>query len=211
MPNPFEELRAPPTSTSVARVTGQEAAQWLAGGSSREVLRRLATGDPLAIEQRCLHRLNERALLLSRRRLAMRVLAQAAYHARSFRGWQPIDLWLRRHIDTAIASLLERDRQGEFDGVLGPEPDAWLFLQEALGMSAEDARRGGVAFNDLPYVVRRTFWSLIVEGRTEERCVAEGEGPLSALRARLERALRTLSNGRDPGGADPHEEEQRDG
>jgi hypothetical protein len=205
MSRPFDELLLPGSLRDGVQASAPDAAKWLNGASSREVLHQLTHGDPLGIEARAALRLRDRALLIARERIVMRALAQVAFHSKAYRDWQPMDIWLRVHIDRSIDALLERDREEERAGVPALGNDAWAFLTNALGIPPQRARRAAVAFNDLPAVVRRVFWRTIVEGVSEARCVADGMGTLAQIKSRVERGLRTLSFGRDPGGPDPHE------
>jgi hypothetical protein len=207
MAGPFDELLFPESLRESVLTAPPDAARWLEGASSREVLQRLLHGDPLGIEARCACRIRERALLIARERVVMRAAAQVAFHAPSYREWQPMHLWLRGHIDRAMHALLERDRAAELANEPPEDDEAWGFLTRALGIDPQGARRAALAFNDLPLSVRRVFWRTMVEGAGEERCVADGLGTLTQIHERSQRALATLSLGVDPGGADGYERE----
>ncbi len=205
MPSPFDELLLPGSLREGPPAAAPDAAHWLSGVSARDVLNKLTRDDPLGIEARCAVRLHERAILVGRERVVMRAMAQVAFRAKDYRAWQPLDAFLRVHIDRAIDALIERDREEERARMPHEDDEAWGFLTRALGVGPDQARRAAVAFNDLPYIVRRVFWRTVVEGASEARCVAEGLGTITQVHERATRAVRTLSFGRDPGGEDPHD------
>ncbi len=205
MPSPFDELLLSGSLRDGPPAVASDAAKWLSGASARDVLNKLTREDPLGIESRCAVRLHERAMLIGRERVVMRAMAQVAFRAKDFRAWQPLDAFLRVNIDRAIDALVERDREDERARLLHEDDEAWGFLTRALGVGPEQARRAAVAFNDLPYVVRRVFWRTVVEGASEARCVSEGLGTITQVHERVTRAVRTLSFGRDPGGDDEHD------
>ncbi len=72
-------------------------------------------------------------------------------------------------------------------------------LTDVLGVDATVARQAALVFNDLPDDVRRSFWALVIEGKSLDRHVSEGHGPLTGARARVKRAIIAISTLEDPG------------
>jgi hypothetical protein len=185
----------------------------LAGDCASEVLSRIADGDPLGVDLRCARRLRERALLLAQHRVLARSLAWIARSAIRYRGQPELDEWIATHVDLAIDTLLDEDREDERVGHPLSEPldPRFAFVSEVWGVEPSLARKACIAFNALPLAVRRTYWAVVVDGQTLRRHVAEGFGPRRLAEARLRRAITALGTFEDPGGTDPLDESVADG
>ena len=96
---------------------------------------------------------------------------------------------------------MEEDREAERAGqpLDGGQDPRYIFLSEALGVEASLARRVAVVFNDLPPAQRRVFYAVVVQGKSLNRHVAEGNGPPDRVREDLKSALLALSLLQDPG------------
>jgi hypothetical protein len=101
---------------------------------------------------------------------------------------------MKARIDEALEDLVEEDREEETSGL--PPTIPWdprfAFLSEILGLEPALARRACLRFNLLPDDVRRTYFAVVIEGKTMRRYVAEGNGPPSQVREYLKRALGAL-------------------
>lgn len=89
--------------------------------SPREILRRLADGDPLEIEARVVEVLRESGWLVDPRRLTLRAMACTAYAAPDYRGKPELSRWLRNRIEDALQQMLEEEvelTQSAFEGRL---------------------------------------------------------------------------------------------
>lgn len=175
-----------------ARFPGSE---FLSGASTRDVLVKIVEGDPLEIGELALERLRERALMLDTYRVTLRAMARTARAAMSYRGTPDLTTWLRSRIDESIDDAILEDREEERLALPAAEGgDArYAFLSEALGVEPGLARRMCVIFNDLPDEQRRAFCSIVMEGKSLNRHVAEGNGPPSKVRELLVEVLRKLS------------------
>ncbi len=195
--------RAPPKPPTLP------AAELPTGASPREILNRIANGDPLGLEVRSRARLDVRAVLVDLERIVAGSLARAAYDALRYNGFPTLAMWLDRIIDRTIDEQLEEDRIAERAGQssVGGHAPSHAFFAEALGVDPVVARRACVVFNDLPDDVRRVYWALVIKGRAIERCVSEGMGSQGELEARFKRALLAISLLEDPGSHGEHEEE----
>ncbi len=171
-------------------------AEFLSGGSSREVLRRLHEGDPLDLDDRCFERLRHRAILLDNRRLYVRAIARIATQALRYDGIPSLAVWLDECIDWSIRSLIDDDAEEERCG--NPPTEPWdpnyAFISETLGIEPPLARKVGLVFNGLPSVTRRTFWAIVMQGKSIHRWIAEGHGPPERVQARLTYALGMMSS-----------------
>jgi hypothetical protein len=178
--------------------------------STREVLRKILEGDPLGIAERSSLRLKERAILLDTARLTLRAMARAAYRARSYQGDPPLADWLTQRIEESMRDLIEEDRESERAGVpVGNDPEArFAFLSETIGVTPTIARRVCVVFNDLPDERRHAFWSMVIEGKSLNRYVAEGHGPPDQAKEHLKQAFLALSLLEGPQGPSPTIEEE---
>jgi hypothetical protein len=163
--------------------------------STRDVLRKILEGDPLGIAERSSLRLKERAILLDTARLTLRAMARTAHRARAYQGDPALSDWLAQRIDESIRDLIEEDREGERAGApIGDDPeDRFAFLTETIGVTPAMARRVCVVFNDLPDERRHAFWSMVIEGKSLNRYVAEGHGPPDQAKEHLKQAFLALS------------------
>ena len=204
-PRPVEPEGAPSSSADDPRKA------LLRGTSAREVLHRIASGDPLELERRSRARIDERAFLVDVERLVARGLARVAYEARRYNGFPPLDRWLERILDRAIGELLDEDRFAARDRA--PADDrthaSFAFLTEELGIAPEVARKVAVVFNDLPEHVRRCYWALAVQRKSPEECAAEGLGSPREVERNAERAVLAMSMLVDPGPGDDTERGER--
>jgi hypothetical protein len=177
--------------------------------STREVLRKILEGDPLGIAERSSLRVKERALLLDISRLTLRAMARAAYRARAYQGDPALGDWLTERIEESIRDLIEEDREDERAGIpVGTDPEArFAFLTETIGVTPPIARRVCVVFNDLPDDRRHAFWSMVIEGKSLNRYVAEGHGPPEQAKEHLKQAFLALSLLEGPQGPPPTLEE----
>ena len=171
-------------------------AELLRDESPRRILRRIHEGDPLGLAQRCSERLHQRAILLAGDRLLARTLVRVALRAPAYDGVPPLDRWLEQGIDREILDLLGEDADAEHRG--DPPTETWdpdfAFLSETLGVEPPLARKAAIVFNDLPPAIRRTFWEVVVKGKTTHRWVAEGHGPPEYVKEQLGYALGMVSS-----------------
>jgi len=181
----------------------------LSGANASQILEKIAPSDPLGITARCGARLHSRAQLIAHERAVARSLAQTAYAALRYRGQPELAVWLDAQIDRALDMLLNDDREDEAAGRPTDEPwdPRFAFVSEVWGVSPALARRACVVFNALPIVVRSAWWALTVQGKSINRCVAEGFGPPPLVEARVKRAILAMSKLEDPGGDDPLDQE----
>lgn len=179
---------------------GRAIPECLRGRTADEVLQKLDAGDPLGVEAAARALLVERAVLVDVERLVARGMAQAAYSARLYRGWPPVDVWLRQCLERALTALLDEDRERLLDGGPLPREDeaCYAFLREAHGVTPERAVAVAVVFNDLPDVVRRCYYDAYVLEKGIEGCAASGVGSRSEVERHLLRALTAMSTLRDP-------------
>lgn len=173
---------------------------YLIGRSADEVLQKLDAGDPLGIEAAAKALLAERAFLVDVERLVARGMAQVAFAARLYRGWPPLELWLRQRLERALEALLEEDRERLLEGGPLPREDeaSYAFLRETHGVAPERVVAVAVVFNDLPDVVRRCYYDAYVLEKGIEGCAASGVGTLTEVERHLLRALTAMSTLRDP-------------
>jgi hypothetical protein len=166
----------------------------LKGGSPKEILARLLSGDPLELRARCRERLHAKALLVSLDRLQLRAVARIAHAAPRWRGEPPLQAWVEETIDHSTRELMEEDVETVRSGIPQPGPGEghYAFLSSLLGIEPHLCPRACVAFNALHDSVRRTFFALVVEGTRLNRYVAEGNGTPQEVKASLERAFQAL-------------------
>ncbi|MFT7669737.1 MAG: hypothetical protein ACI8X5_002444 [Planctomycetota bacterium] len=138
-------------------------------GSSREILLRLANGDPLELHGRVSAALRRQDLLLSHERVLMRAWALCAREAARRGATNVGGAWLEMRVAAAIKSLLE-------EGAL---------------VGSEDERACS-EFNRLPRRCRRSFLHFVLEGKSLESLTYPGGPSAPALARDARRALLAL-------------------
>lgn len=164
-------------------------------GTDREILQRLADGDPLRLEERCARRIRDRALLVDGTRVWRLACAEVARLAARDGAPRADDgaAWLTARIDTAIEEILRMDHAAERAGLAPEEGDAdFEALHQALALAWGEVRRALVAFNGLPESTRRTFLEVVIEARPLDPDGADGAGSGEKLRKELQSAVRAL-------------------
>jgi hypothetical protein len=186
----------PPRAKTPPQNRDYPGAELLRGESPRQILRRIHEGDPLGLAPRCFDRLQGRAILLVGDRLLARALVRVALQAPGYDGVPPLDRWLEQCIDWAIDDLLGENADAEHRGDPPTETGDpnFAFLSETLGVEPPLARKAAIVFNDLPPAIRRTFWEVVVKGKTTSRWVAEGHGPPEYVKEQLAYALGMVSS-----------------
>ena len=126
-------------------------------GSPQQLLKQFFTGDPLGIQARCLARITAEAVMICENRLYLRAVARAAHDGPRYTGEPILAHWLDERVGRAIHELLEVDRQlDRRNGEIVDERHYRLFI-DLLQVSPEVSRAMFVAFNDLPFEVRRAY------------------------------------------------------
>lgn len=137
----------------------------LRGRSPREIMRRLADGDPLGLGPKIHIALDEGGCLVDPTRLHLRLLARIAYQA-SIRP-PPHDLapWLRARLAESISELLAEDCEAERGAAQDEGFTArYTSLCRPLGLDPACGRRFSVAFHALPFVQRRIIRAAMYDG-----------------------------------------------
>jgi len=167
-------------------------------GGTREVLARLADGDPLALRPRVARALLRRRLLVDASRAWWRALAAVARRAGRPRGGRSLERWLDQEVERALDTL-------SGDGPPGPLTEGEHRLALALGLEPERLPAALARFHALSFEVRDAFFRLCVEGRSLDELVhARGAAAHEeARRARLALATLLASARRTPAASDP--------
>lgn len=167
----------------------------LSDRSPRVILERILDGDPLDMDGRCFLRLRHNATLIDADRLYNRATAWVAHQATAYDGTPPLADWLNQCIDSTIRNLLDEDMELERQGIPPTTPwdPAFSFLTETLGVEPPIARKCAVVFNNLPIPVRKSFWVVVMQGKSLNRAVAEGLGPPEKAEGRVRYAMGMMS------------------
>jgi DNA-directed RNA polymerase specialized sigma24 family protein len=172
--------------------------QWLAGGSSREVLARIVQEDPLGVREHVARALRDGAYLMDSQRVALRCFALVARHAIRYRGRPDLQEWLQALAREAICAILRDDGEAERKPIVpGHEPGrehgtAFAALARPLGLEPDAMGRACLSFNRLPQADRAAFVALVIAGRPLEELVrAHGESATDIAR-RARRGLDTI-------------------
>ena len=164
------------------------------GRAPRELLALLGEGDPLHLYGRAAAGVRAAARLLEVDRVHLRTLARVALAAPRYAGDPEFGVWVEARVEEAMEDLLRADREELRQGnaVLEPWDARFAFLTQSFGVPPGATLRASVAFNSLAPAVRRAFFRVVVEGKSVERCLAEGLGPRDELRERCRQAFRAL-------------------
>lgn len=160
----------------------------------RELLKRLAAGDPLEIGARCAAYLEEEALFLDQRRMTLRALAIVAYAGVRYRGAPRFAEWIHERVACAAEQLLDEELGTVASGspVDAPPDEMQRFVGQVLGLERYLAVRACVAMNNLPREVRLTVWRVVVEGRSLDEVEREGRISPEVAREHFRLALRAI-------------------
>ena len=165
----------------------------LRGRSPREILFRIAEGDPLEIGARVEAALEEDGLLLAPERVHLRTLADVAYAACARAAPRDLGPWLRERIGESIETLLAEDREADRSGDPLPASGAnFLALTAAFGVEPGLARRASVAFHALPAPQRRLVRGIVQDGRTLAELAGVLGRPAGDLMLELRAAVESL-------------------
>ena len=151
-------------------------------GSAREVLARLADGDPLGVAARIAQHLTQQRLLMDEHRAFLRCLAFIARASQRYAGRPGIDRWLKEQVVRGVSSLRSVGASGE--------PGArWSELAQTFGLGTEDLDRACARFHALPFEARDAFFSLVLEGQAIEDLVYPGSRSAVEIATDARRAL----------------------
>jgi len=163
------------------------------GSSPREVLFRLADGDPLELGARVDSVLEEHALLLEPGRVHLRSLARVAYAAFLHAPPQDLAPWLSDRILSAARELLEEDREAEQAGGLPPSvPSTFAHFVATFGVEPGIARRVSVVFHDLPFLQRQLVRAALEDGSRLTELARRFGRPVDDLKTELRNAVESL-------------------
>src|SRR5258706_2551037 len=153
----------------------------LNGRSPREVLLRIAEGDPLELEPRIDTVLEEEGLLLAPARVHLRTLARVAYAACADGAPRELGHWLRERIVESVEGLLAEDRESERSGdPLPTAAETYLPMIAAFGVEHGLARRASVAFHSLAIPQRRLLRGIVQDGKSLAELARAPDRPLGA-------------------------------
>ena len=170
-------------------------------GSPEDVYHAISAADPLGMRERCVVRMRRRAVLVDDERLFERALLRAAFAARTWDDSETLVAWLDERADEAIDDLLWQDEEGLRAGAESLEgwDERYTFLVYMLGIEPRLARRAAVAFNGLDQRIRSAFFTLLIEEKSVDECVALGYGPKEQLLIDVRGAFATLFGVEDSG------------
>jgi|688.fasta_scaffold00755_3 hypothetical protein len=168
--------------------------EWFRARSPREILQRLANGDPLGLRLRTSAYLERHAYLLEADALHLRAMAVIARASPRMRGPAEAEAWLEERIAEAATELIE-------EPVRYPsEASAFEQLARPLGLDPCSLRRACARFNQLPEPERQAFFGIVIRRQSiEALALARGESALDTGR-RARRVLDLFLNPAAPEG-----------
>jgi len=164
------------------------------GASSRDVLVKLITGDPLELGPRCRAVLEERQLLMSSYRLHLRSAARIAYAAYGRAGRGLGGEFLAERIEASLRDLLEEDDTAVLPSELEIDLNEPPYPRVAaiLGIELQQALGACAAFNGLPDALRKRCFPVLIRGWSLRTCTERGLGPPDEIIEGLRTALQAI-------------------
>ncbi|MBI1381495.1 MAG: hypothetical protein GC161_10470 [Planctomycetaceae bacterium] len=168
--------------------------------STRELLARLATGDPLSLRPRVLLRIRTSALLVHADRLLLRALALCAYRGQLYAGRPTLDEWCDTIVRQSVRELLREDLEREYAAEPLSADDEVLFrlFAELFGIETPLTRLASVRYHLVPRENRRVLWTVALEGTSLAALAERTSTPAHQLEQQLRGAFEALSDPRRP-------------
>ncbi len=135
---------------------------------TRELLARLADGDPLDMRRRGIRFARQRSIAIHADRLWMRALAIAAYKGMLYTGIPTLEDWCDGIVRRGARDLLQDDLLLEFEREpLDAESEVgFRFAVELFGVEPPLSRLCALRFNLLEPKTRSVLWAIVLEGRS---------------------------------------------
>lgn len=190
----YQGFRIPPVPSGAdARYPGSEV---LANGTPGVVMERLLKGDPLNVSQAVIDRMEDQAILLDARAVLRAAMARVAHDAYYYKGTPALREWINLCIDKGVHLVITQLTQAEQRGDPIDQDEVPLASQFMGGLGIERAmvRRALLHYQSLSLKVRRTFHTILVQGRTLEHWSAAGNGSLGALEMQLMHAAEVMGS-----------------
>jgi hypothetical protein len=162
-------------------------------GTPPEVLGRLASDDPLRLQQQCAKIVKEGFYLVDPDRVFERALARIAVEGPPTPASELNRAWLDARIRGAIETIFDEEREEEREAPFActPEDPRYTMLRQ-LFIAGPFARTASWAFNRLPERTRRAFHYLALDKREVVECLALGIWSEDELYQDIWRALAAL-------------------
>lgn len=154
-------------------------------GDTREVLARLADGDPLGLRPRVARALLRRRLLLDASRAWLRAAALVARRGARRRPRGPLEGWIDLQVERALDGLVA-------EAAPGPPTERELELALSLGLAPERLPAALARFHALPHEVRDAYFRLVLEGDSLDELVHSRGAEALRLARQARVALTTL-------------------
>ena len=153
-------------------------AELLEGSDSLAILRRIMRGDPLGLEKIVHQQLDRLAVMFHPTRLLAATQARCAWAGATATAPTPDGLteWVCARMSEAMESLTQEDWSEDRQGLpADPMDERYILAQGPYGLTANQARRVALIFNQQAPKIRRPLYAVLVKGRAMTR-VAETFG-----------------------------------
>ena len=150
----------------------------LEGSDSLRILRRLVAGDPLELERIVGEQLDRLAVMFHPARLLAATQARCAWAGATAAAPTEETLveWVAARMAEAMESMTQEDWSEERLGLPSdPMDDRYVLTQGPFGLTANQARRVALVFNQQAAAIRRPLYAVLVKGRPMT-CVATAFG-----------------------------------
>jgi len=200
----MDSKASPPACQEPARTElGSGWRSLLQGRSPKEILSRIANGDPLRLRLRTARRLEAQALLFDTDRIFLRVLALTARAAPRYRGQPEIEEWLAARIDEAVQQVLEEGDEPQRAPASARAPGAFETLAAPLGLDPGAMQSACARFHRLPFPERRAFFDLVLHARSLDELARANSESATEIARRARRGFEALLAAEDGQGTMP--------
>jgi len=153
----------------------------LFGLEPEEILPKLREGDPLNIQEACVHILQDEASLIDPSRMFEHALIEVAFDASICTIDDLHPDWLDNSIRRALSRILTRDRREEERGI--PEqPEDFEYVRALFWRGEDPCRIGSIRYHALPAWMRRAFYALLMRDMPPQEAIEKGYGTKEQLR-----------------------------
>jgi len=135
---------------------------------SMSLLRRIVAGDPLGLERIIAEMLDRQAVMFHPTRVLAATQARCAWAGATEPAPTPEELtdWVAACMAEAIETLTQDDWSEERQGLPSdPMDDRYILSRSPYGLTANQARRIALLFNQQPAKRRRPLYAILVKGR----------------------------------------------
>lgn len=161
--------------------------------SGRDLIAQICDDDPLLLGPAAVAEINTRAMLLEPGHVSSKAAARAAFELARDGKLESAASRVQEWTCRAADDELDDQRNYGVDGIPQMPGEFLLKIAERLGMEPGLVVDASIAFNQLPFAVRRVFFETVINGKSFKDLERMGVGDDHTLERRLRCAFETLS------------------